>query len=122
MTSPNTIIANLVDDRNRLSVALHRVAFEAASYADCVEIAKNAISAGILPYPPVKYGCHCDLEEGAHPDGCLIDENKPHFCIFAEDLLQKGKGRNDCEYWRPIPMDHNKRIAVSSSVTKDHHE
>jgi len=52
MTSPNTIIADLVDDRNRLSVALHRIAFEAASYSDCVAIAKDAIGAGILPYPP----------------------------------------------------------------------
>jgi hypothetical protein len=28
MTSPNTIIADLVDDRNRMSAALHRIVFE----------------------------------------------------------------------------------------------
>lgn len=52
MTSPNTIIADLVDDRNRMSAALHRIVFEAASYSDCVAIAKDFIGAGILPYPP----------------------------------------------------------------------
>jgi hypothetical protein len=50
MTSPNTIIADLVDDRNRMSAALHRIVFEAASYSDCVAIAKDFIGAGILPY------------------------------------------------------------------------
>lgn len=48
----NTIIADLVDDRNRMSAALHRIVFEAASYSDCVAIAKDFIGAGILPYPP----------------------------------------------------------------------
>ena len=52
MTSPNTIIADLVDDRNRMSAALHRIVFEAASYSDCVAIAKDFIGAGILPHPP----------------------------------------------------------------------
>lgn len=32
MTSPNTIIADLLDDRDRLSAALRRIAFEAAGY------------------------------------------------------------------------------------------
>lgn len=52
MTSPNTIIADLVDDRNRMSAALRRIAFEAAGYNECWEIAKDALGLGALPNPP----------------------------------------------------------------------
>ncbi len=52
MTPPNTIIADLVDDRNRMSAALHRIVFEAASYNECREIAKCALGVGALPNPP----------------------------------------------------------------------
>jgi len=40
MTSPNTIIADLVDDRNRMSAALHRIVFEAASYKTASSLLK----------------------------------------------------------------------------------
>lgn len=47
-----------------------------------------------------KWGCHCDLEEGQEPDGCVIDEGRPSECFFAQRLLNAGKGRDDCEEWR----------------------
>ena len=47
------------------------------------------------------FGCHCDLEPGMEPDGCVLDENAPHHCIYAQKLLDNGKTKWDCEYWKP---------------------
>ena len=46
----------------------------------------------------VKFGCHCDLEEGMEPDGCVIDENDHALCIYAKEGMKK----EDCEYWRQV--------------------
>ena len=43
-----------------------------------------------------KYGCHCDLEPGEKPDGCVIDESVRSDCVYAS----KGIKKEDCEYWR----------------------
>lgn len=54
---------------------------------------------------PVKYGCHCDLEnmdEGYEPDGCVIDEGHPDSCIYAGPLVRQGKDKSACKYWLPI--------------------
>jgi hypothetical protein len=49
-----------------------------------------------------KYGCHCDLEPGTQPDGCVFDTGNIDDCHPARTLNKTGKGRNDCEYWRPV--------------------
>lgn len=46
----------------------------------------------------VAYGCHCDLEPGMQPDGCVIDDGTPSMCIYAGRIKRK----EQCEYWRPI--------------------
>ena len=49
----------------------------------------------------ITYGCHCDLEsmdDDFEPDGCVIDEDNYHECIYAKEGMQK----TDCEYWRKI--------------------
>ena len=56
----------------------------------------------------VKYGCHVELEPGQEPDSCVIDSGDIEDCIHAERLTKQGKGRNDCEYWRPIMMKGKK--------------
>jgi hypothetical protein len=53
---------------------------------------------------PVPHGCHCDLEEGMEPDGCVLDEGRPQHCSLAGSLLRAGKDKTDCEYWRPIEV------------------
>lgn len=45
-----------------------------------------------------KYGCHCDLEEGTEPDGCVLDYGKPEDCVYARLRGSKDK----CEYWKQI--------------------
>ena len=52
----------------------------------------------------VHYGCHCDLEEGMEPDGCVIDAGRPDECVRATILLRENKSKTDCEYWRPVTM------------------
>jgi hypothetical protein len=47
-----------------------------------------------------QWGCHCDLEEGEEPDGCVIDEGYSDSCIYAKKLLKEGKGRDDCPKWK----------------------
>jgi hypothetical protein len=46
----------------------------------------------------VKYGCHCDLEEGMKPDGCVIDSGRISDCIYAREGMRK----EQCEYWKII--------------------
>ena len=46
----------------------------------------------------IKYGCHCDLEPVMEPDGCVIDENEHHKCIYAKFGMRK----EQCEYWKII--------------------
>jgi hypothetical protein len=46
----------------------------------------------------VKYGCHVDLDPGMEPDGCVIDEDQPHKCIYAKAGMRK----EQCKYWRIV--------------------
>lgn len=45
-----------------------------------------------------KFGCHCDLEEGQSPDGCVLDEGRAQDCVHA----RTGQSKASCEYWQPI--------------------
>lgn len=51
-----------------------------------------------------KFGCHCDLEPGQEPDGCVLDNGRVRDCVLAERLIENGKGRNDCAEWRRIEV------------------
>lgn len=66
--------------------------------SDCIAELRAALE------EPVPHGCHCDLEEHMSPDGCVLDENMPDNCIYARRLLREGKGKTDCEYWKPIEV------------------
>ena len=46
-------------------------------------------------------GCHCDLNDGERPDECVFDLGRVNDCSTAMQLAADGKGRNDCEHWRP---------------------
>ena len=48
----------------------------------------------------VKYGCHVDLEEAQQPDGCVIDTEEFHNCIYAKEGMRK----EQCEYWRIVAL------------------
>lgn len=39
------------------------------------------------------------IEQSALPDTCVFDDGQPHNCIYAEELMRRGKGKLDCEYW-----------------------
>jgi len=46
----------------------------------------------------VRFGCHCDLEDGQQPDGCVLDQGRPQDCVYARSAGSKQK----CKYWQPI--------------------
>jgi hypothetical protein len=48
--------------------------------------------------PILRYGCHCDLEPGQNPDGCVIDDGLPMNCIYAKTGMRK----EQCLYWRIV--------------------
>lgn len=54
------------------------------------------------PEPPTRYGCHCDIEPGDEPDGCVLDYKRPEDCRLAMALVAEGKSREDCLEWRPV--------------------
>jgi len=79
------------------------------------KIARDALATLPTETVAVKYGCHCDIEnmpDGFEPDGCVIDDNMPEICVYAHKLLAEGKGKIDCEYWRPIGKQHAEPVAV----------
>lgn len=51
---------------------------------------------------PVKYGCHCDLDEGQEPGSCVFDTGEISDCVEAEILQKQGKGRLCCKYWKAV--------------------
>jgi len=53
---------------------------------------------------PVAFGCHCDLEPGMKPDGCVLDEGRPDDCVYARMGNYALKKKEDCNYWKPIVM------------------
>jgi hypothetical protein len=46
----------------------------------------------------VKFGCHCDLDEGEEPDECYIDLGRLDDCIYAP----RHRTREGCPYWREV--------------------
>lgn len=70
-----------------------------------------------LKLQPTRYGCHCELEEGIEPDGCVLDEGRPQDCVSAGKLFREGKGKEACSDWRPVNLTHN----ASSSGGPDGH-
>lgn len=47
-----------------------------------------------------KWGCHCDLEEGMVPDGCVMDDGRPQDCVYAKPGMHK----QQCKYWLPVTL------------------
>lgn len=75
-----------------------------ALQAECEGLRKDAeFGRSILSKrePGKAYGCHCDLEEGMEPDGCVIDSGERHNCLYAKDISVK----EQCSYWRVIASD-----------------
>lgn len=74
--------------------------------AECDQLRKDAeFGRSVLTKrePGKKYGCHCDLEEGMEPDGCVIDINERHNCIHAAHIDVK----EQCKYWTIIATDQS---------------
>lgn len=61
-----------------ISVVRTGLSSSAASAEELQKILETAIEALKSENPSVRYGCHCDLEPGMEPDGCVLDENCPH--------------------------------------------
>lgn len=56
-----------------------------------------------------RFGCYCDLEPQMEPDSCVIDDGRPHDCIYA-----KGKAcKTQCEHWKPITRENNIKAGIS---------
>jgi hypothetical protein len=53
----------------------------------------------------MKFGCHCDLEPGMPPDGCVLDDGLPELCAYARKLISEDKGKTDCPEWREIKIE-----------------
>lgn len=70
---------------------LRRVAVQLGMYD-----AADAITQLTPGLKDLKYGCHCDLEAGMEPDGCVIDTNSHHECIYAKPDMRK----ENCVYWQ----------------------
>lgn len=57
-----------------------------------------------LKLDQVRYGCHADLDDGMEPDGCVLDEKRACDCVYAGILEKAGKGKHECDHWKPIVM------------------
>ena len=53
----------------------------------------------VTPPADLKYGCFTDLfccEPGTEPDGCVVDTNEHHLCIYAKGRTTK----ESCGHWK----------------------
>ncbi len=51
----------------------------------------------------VVYGCHVDLKDGDHPDGCVLDYGQAEDCTFG--CTPSGRARRakwTCNFWRAV--------------------
>jgi len=74
--------------------------------ADLVE-ALSGIADGdavVLANQAKTFGCHCDLEPGMNPDGCVLDENRAEDCTQAGPLVAAGKDKWHCKEWRVVTL------------------
>lgn len=68
---------------------------------------RKALDVVFASVPPsardgLRYGCHCDLEPGMKPDGCVLDEGRSFDCVNAQRLVDAGKGKEACPDWKPV--------------------
>lgn len=70
------------------------------------EIEESYLLAKSKKYPEtVKYGCYVDGDKAKVYDDCEIDFCANDLgCSYAIDLQKQGKGKTDCQYWRPIEI------------------
>jgi len=69
-------------------------------------------------------GCHCDLNDGERPDECVFDLGRVNDCSAAMQLAADGRGRDDCEHWRPetpqpkpVVITDEEREAIDAAQT-----
>jgi hypothetical protein len=73
---------------------LHAVANRLGMYD-----AADAITQMFRNLDGLRYGCHCDLEEGQEPDACvLVNGVVTGRCIYAKPGMRK----EQCQYWRVV--------------------
>lgn len=70
----------------------------------------------------VTYGCHCDLEPGMKPDGCVLDYGNPNDCVHARGI----SNREECNEWRPIhittPQPASAQVLGEPFAWVEHHK
>jgi len=84
--------------RDELLTALRQLD-EVCDAAPSPKPAVDALTTGAVA-EPVAYGCHCDLDEGQTPDGCVIDQGNRDWCTRAQRIDRK----EDCDMWKPIAL------------------
>jgi hypothetical protein len=80
----------------------------AAQMSDLIQVANrlglydaaDAVKKMSTRLEPVKYGCHFKLEEDQQPDGCVIDTEEFHNCVYAKEGMRK----EQCKYWRIVAL------------------
>jgi len=60
--------------------------------------AADVISQLYKKLPPLKYGCHVDLDFDEGPDDCVIDIGNLDDCQYAKEGMRK----EQCKYWKIV--------------------
>ena len=104
MNEKQRAVAGSSDDLCKLFCALDNTS---DSLPQEVKLAYDQVGANLC------YGCHCDLEDGQAPDDCVLDSDRPSDCHYTRPLIEKGQGKEACEYWRPIAIVRAPTVAVA---------
>ena len=104
MNEKQRAVAGSSDDLCRLFLALDNTS---DSLPEDVKLAYDQVRGSLC------YGCHCDLEHGQAPDDCVLDGGRPEDCHYTRQLIEKGQGKESCEYWRPIAIVRASAVAVA---------
>jgi hypothetical protein len=100
----------VTDENLKVARAVRDADLESVSFSKCTchcadDMREHDLAALIAAIPdPAPHGCYCEIEStvSGEPDVCVFDNGDVEDCIFAIGLQREGKGKLQCEYWRPI--------------------
>jgi len=90
----NAVQLSFIKSNNSLARLLVQIELHADEIPAPVKLAFDELGSD------ARWGCHCDLEPGMEPDGCVIDDGRSGDCVYAS----KNAVKQQCEYWRPIQI------------------
>jgi len=95
------LIVDLQAEIKRLDAGWQTANTEALLITQSLKELEQMLTSVSSALPPIKYGCHCDLDPEMDPDGCVLDLGRPNDCVYA-----RCGDKTICKYWLPMTPEN----------------